>query len=76
MQWWKEAAIPVRLVMSAILFLIFTASFFASRELWSQSASMDYAEYTEFDAFSQSQKGSMEDAYFQLTHIPLQGEKR
>ena len=75
-QWWKEAAIPVQLAVSATLFVIIAASFFASMDLWSSSAKRVYPQYTEFDAFSESQKGSLEAAYFQLLQTSSQGEKR
>jgi anti-sigma factor RsiW len=76
-QWWKEAAIPVRLAVSATLFVVIAASYFASKDLWSLStqSSQVYSEYSELDAFSESQKGSLETVYFELikTPTPSQG---
>jgi hypothetical protein len=70
MQWWKEAAIPVRMAVTVALFIVFAASFFVSRDLWNTPGSKVYPEYTEFDTFSESQKASLESVYFELITMP------
>jgi anti-sigma factor RsiW len=75
-QWWKESAVPVRLAFSVVLFIIVSAGVFAGKDLWSASASKGYSEYTEFDTYSKSQQGSLENVYFQLIQAPTQGGKQ
>ncbi len=74
-QWWKEATIPVRMAVTVALFIIIAASFFVSRDLWNTPGSKVYPQYTEFDAFSESQKGSLEAVYFELIQIPTPSQR-
>lgn len=80
-QWWKEAAIPVRMAATIAFLLIIAGSLFVSNDLLQKPGSKNYAGYTEFDAFSETQKGSLEAAYWQLIQLPAalqggEGEKR
>jgi anti-sigma factor RsiW len=75
-QWWKEAAFSARLALALTLFIIIAASFLASRDLWTGPASRGYPEYSEFDSFSEIQKGSLETAYFQLLEASSPKEVR
>jgi anti-sigma factor RsiW len=76
MQWWKEAAIPVRLVFSVVSLIFIIAGVFMGKDLWSAPNPKVYSEYTELDAFSESQKGSLEYGYLQLINIPITGDKK
>jgi anti-sigma factor RsiW len=71
MQWWKEAAIPARLAFAVTLFIIAAAGVFMGKDLWSAPGPKAYPEYTELDAFSETQKGSLEYGYFQLITAPI-----
>jgi anti-sigma factor RsiW len=75
-QWWKEAAVPVRLAFSVVSLIFIAAGVFMGMDLWSAPGSEAYPEYTELDVFSESQKGSLEYGYFQLIHIPIQGDEK
>ena len=73
-QWWHEAAIPVRLVFSVVTLIFIAAGVFMGKDLWSAPPSEAYPEYTELDAFSENQKGSLEYGYFQLINTPVKGD--
>jgi hypothetical protein len=42
------------------------------KDLWSAPDSEAYPKYSELDAFSEAQKGSLEYGYFQLINTPIQ----
>lgn len=71
-QWWKEAAIPVRLAFSVVSLIIIATGVFMGKDLWNAPGSEAYPEYSELDAFSEAQKGSLEYGYFQLINTPIQ----
>jgi anti-sigma factor RsiW len=71
-QWWNDAGIPVRLAFSVVSLIFFAAGVFMGKDLWSAPGSEAYPEYTELDAFSETQKGSLEYGYFQLINKPIQ----
>jgi|WetSurMetagenome_2_1015567.scaffolds.fasta_scaffold159079_1 anti-sigma factor RsiW len=73
-QWWKEAAVPVRLAFSVVSLIFIAAGVFMGKDLWSAPGSEAYPEYTELDAFSETQKGSLEYGYFQLINTPIKGD--
>jgi anti-sigma factor RsiW len=75
-QWWKEAAIPARLALSVVLFFIIGAGIFAGKDLWNASNSQAFAYFIELDAFSESQKGSLEEVYLQMIQAPKQGDQK
>jgi hypothetical protein len=75
-QWWKETAVPVRLAFSVVSLLFITAGVFMGKDLWNAPDSMVISEYAELDAFSETQKGSLEYGYFQLIHTPIQGDEK
>jgi anti-sigma factor RsiW len=74
MQWWKEAAIPIRLAFSVVSLIFIAAGVFMGKDLWSAPGSKPYPEYTELDTFSETQKGSLEYGYFQLINTPIKGD--
>jgi anti-sigma factor RsiW len=75
-QWWKEASLSARLAFALSLILIASAGFFASRDLWNGPAVAASPEFSEFDSFSESQKGSLEDAYLRLVQTSSVEEVR
>lgn len=75
-QWWNESAVPVRLAFYVVSLIIITAGVFMGKDLWSAPGSEAYPEYTELDAFSETQRGSLEHGYFQLIHTPGKGDER
>jgi predicted anti-sigma-YlaC factor YlaD len=75
-QWWNEARIPVRLAFSVVSLIFIAAGVFMGKDLWSAPVSKAYPEYTELDTFSDSQKGSLEDVYFQLITTPIKGDEK
>jgi anti-sigma factor RsiW len=74
--WWKETAVPVRLAFSVVSLLFIAAGVFMGKELWSAPGSEVYSEYSELDAFSETQKGSLEYGYFQLILAPIKGDEK
>ena len=75
LQWWKDAAVPIRLTFAIMIFIIVAAGVFTGKDLWNIPDSKGYPQYTELDAFSESQQGSLEDGYFQLIRTSTQEDR-
>jgi anti-sigma factor RsiW len=72
-QWWAIAATPARAVLSVAVLLFMVAGIFMTKDLIKKPDSLTYMNFSELEAFSATQKGSLEETYFQMTLLPSQG---
>jgi anti-sigma factor RsiW len=72
-QWWAIAATPARAALSAAVLLFMVAGIFMTKDLIKKPDSLTYMNFSELEAFSATQKGSLEESYFQMTILPSQG---
>jgi anti-sigma factor RsiW len=75
-QWWMDAAVPARVAFAAALCAVVAAGVLAGGDLWNAPDSRAFARSIEFEAFSEPQKGSLEEAYLKLTQAPQPGDKK
>jgi predicted anti-sigma-YlaC factor YlaD len=76
MRWWAIAATPARTALSAAVLLFVVAGIFMTKDLIKRPDSLTYMNFSELEAFSATQKGSLEETYFQMTILPSQGGDR
>jgi hypothetical protein len=72
-QWWAIAATPARAALSLAVLLFMVAGIFMTKDLIKKPDSLTYMNFSELEAFSATQKGSLEESYFQMTILPSQG---
>jgi hypothetical protein len=72
-QWWAIAATPARAALGTAFLLFVVAGIFMTKDLIKRPDSLNYMNFSELEAFSATQKGSLEETYLQMTSLPLQG---
>jgi hypothetical protein len=72
-RFWAIASTPARTALGTAFLLFMIGGVFMTKDLIIKPDTLTYMNFTELDAFSASQKGSIEETYFQMTTGPLQG---